>query len=120
MRKYLLVALAAAVTAVAPTGAMAQQHGNTHQQQPGQPQTKPQPNQPQADRAPAGKPGATRNQYGSWNTSWGAQPSAPPAHWTKKGDWYRHVRACKQRFGTYNSRTDTYRMSSGKSLRCKL
>ena len=125
MRKYLLVALAAAITVGAPTGVMAQQHGNAHQQQPGKPQAKPQPAAPQpgkqqANKAPAAKPGAIKNQYGTWNTTWGAAPSAPPSHWSKKGDWYRHVRACKLRFGTYNARTDTYRIASGKSLRCKL
>ena len=130
MRKYLLVALAAAITAVAPTGVMAQQHGSTHQQQPGKPQPKPQANKPQShgaqanrqqpNRAPAARPGPSKDQYGTWNSAWGAKPSAPPRHWTKKNDWYRHVRACKQRFGSYNARTDTYRIASGKSLLCKL
>ncbi|GEM_PF-1117259 len=60
------------------------------------------------------------SQYGNWNTAWGARPSAPPAHWSNKGDWYRHVRACQQKFRSYRAATDTYRTNSGRTVRCTL
>lgn len=58
--------------------------------------------------------------YGRWDRSWGNRPSAPPKHWTRKGDWYRHVRACQQKYRSYNARTDTYRTGAGKTRRCPL
>ncbi|MFC4253910.1 hypothetical protein GRI97_00655 [Altererythrobacter xixiisoli] len=60
------------------------------------------------------------SQYGNWNTGWGIRPGAPPAHWNNKGDWYRHVRACQQKFRSYRAATDTYRTNSGRTVRCTL
>jgi len=68
--------------------------------------------------APAKKEAVPKTPYGQWNRSWGAQPPAPPKHFAKKSDWYRHVRACQQKYRSYNARTDTYRTSAGKSRRC--
>lgn len=59
------------------------------------------------------------NGYGNWQNSWGARPSAPPAHWTRKNDWYRHVRACQVKYRSYDSRTDSYRLK-GQAKRCGL
>jgi hypothetical protein len=58
--------------------------------------------------------------YGNWDRRWGAQPPAPPRHWSKKGDWYRHVRACQQRYRNYNPRTDTFEIRRGVTRRCAL
>ena len=113
MRKYLLPALGAALALMAPVGAMAQQQhkpGASHQQQAPvrqQPAKQQAPAQHQSPAKPAPRPAVSHSPYGTWNNSWGAKPSAPPSHFAKKGDWY-------------NSRTDTYRTVSGKSLRCKL
>jgi len=63
--------------------------------------------------------GMHKDQYGSWNSSWGARPGVAPKHWTKKSDWYRHVRACERKYRSYNWRTDTYRIGK-KALRCRL
>lgn len=71
--------------------------------------------QHQQQRGPAQQPN-----YGTWNDNWGPRPSAPPSHWEKTGDWYRHVRACQQRYRSYNPRTDTYRAYSGRDRRCTL
>ncbi|MFT4027853.1 MAG: BA14K family protein [Novosphingobium sp.] len=65
-------------------------------------------------------PAQQQPNYGSWNNSWGSRPPAPPRHWTRSGDWYRHVRACQQRYRSYNPRTDTYRTNSGQDRRCTL
>jgi hypothetical protein len=73
-------------------------------------------------KAGPGKPGpgnaASNEPYGRWDRNWGSRPPAPPKHWTRKGDWHRHVRACRQKFRSYNARTDTYRTSAGKTRRC--
>lgn len=58
--------------------------------------------------------------YGNWDDKWGARPSAPPRHWNKQGDWYRHVRACQQRYRSYNARTDMFTIRRGVMRRCML
>ena len=58
--------------------------------------------------------------YGRWDDRWGARPPAPPRHWTRSSDWYRHVRACQQRYKSYNPRTDTYVPRRGETARCRL
>ena len=73
-----------------------------------------------APAKPAPKAVVHKDRYGTWNSAWGKRPGAAPAHWSKKGDWYRHVRACKNKYLSYNARTDTYRLRSGKTVRCKL
>lgn len=61
------------------------------------------------------------NSYGNWNNSWGARPGAPTAAYRgRQNDWYRHVRACQQRFRSYNSRTDSYTVRRGVTRRCTL
>ena len=112
MRYLIKCALAAAIMLATPSLAAAR---------PGEPQ----PRQDHSTRAPEKKQPpvsktAPKSPYGQWNRSWGAQPPAPPKHWTKKGDWYRHVRACQRKYRSYNARTDTYRTSAGKARRCPL
>lgn len=63
---------------------------------------------------------ASTQAYGQWNRQWGAKPPAPPAHFAKKSDWYRHVRACQRKYKSYSARTDTYRSNRGQALRCRL
>ncbi|MEJ7934541.1 BA14K family protein [Sphingobium sp. AN558] len=58
--------------------------------------------------------------YGNWDDKWGARPSGPPRHWSKQGDWYRHVRACQQRYRSYNPRTDMIVIRRGMTRRCML
>ena len=60
------------------------------------------------------------SRYGSWNASWGARPAAPPRSFTRTGDWYRHVRACQQRYRTYNASTDRYVVRRGQTAVCRL
>lgn len=105
-------ALSIALLIVTPATAMAQSGSRQHSDR--------QQQQAQRQQSDRGQSQTTRNSYGTWNNSWGARPSAPPKHWSKTGDWYRHVRACQQRYRSYNSRTDTYRTNSGRSVRCTL
>ena len=58
--------------------------------------------------------------YGDWNASWGARPSAPPRSFTRQSDWYRHVRACGQRYRSYNASTDRYTVRRGQTAVCRL
>lgn len=94
------------------------QHGQNH----GKPQ-------PGPGHAGPGRPGpgtehgqgpGRPNQYGNWDNRWGARPGNPPRNWNNRGGWYRHVRACQQRFRSYNPRTDTYQVRRGVVRRCTL
>lgn len=97
----ILPALIAASLAIALSGpGIAQSHGRNQ----------PEPKAPQAQQSG----------YGAWNKSWGARPPAPPSHWKKKSDWYRHVRACQQKYRSYNAHSDNYRLGAGKTRRCTL
>lgn len=60
------------------------------------------------------------DRYGRWESSWGARPPAPPRHFTKTSDWHRHVRACQQRYRTYNPATDRYVVRRGQTAICRL
>ncbi|MBN6101907.1 BA14K family protein [Xanthomonas sp. CFBP 8703] len=57
--------------------------------------------------------------YGRWDPKWGPRPGNPPAHRARHDDWYRHVRACQQRYRSYDARTDTF-VHRGRRLRCSL
>lgn len=78
----------------------------------------------QDDRAqgPSRSPAQNRNddRYGRWDSSWGARPAAPPRHFTRTSDWYRHVRACQQRYRSYDARTDRYTVRRGQTAVCRL
>ncbi|QTC90974.1 BA14K family protein [Brevundimonas goettingensis] len=67
-----------------------------------------------------GGPGRPGDQYGNWDDHWGARPPAPPRNWSRQNDWYRHVRACSQRYRSYNPRTDSYTVRRGVFARCRL
>ncbi|NJC40451.1 hypothetical protein GGQ87_000709 [Brevundimonas alba] len=56
--------------------------------------------------------------YGMWESSWGARPPAPPSGFANPSDWHRHVRACQQRYKTYNPSTDMYVPRVGSTARC--
>lgn len=58
--------------------------------------------------------------YGRWENDWGRRPPAPPRHWTRHEDWYRHVHACQTRYRTYNPATDHYTVRKGVTARCRL
>ena len=60
------------------------------------------------------------NRYGAWNSSWGARPAGPPRSFTRSSDWYRHVRACQQRYRSYNPATDRYTVRRGQRAVCRL
>ena len=65
------------------------------------------------------RPGPDR-EYGTWDDRWGARPAPPPRGWGRNNDWYRHVRACSQRYRSYNPRTDTFVVRRGVAARCRL
>jgi hypothetical protein len=60
------------------------------------------------------------NEYGNWNSGWGARPPAPPRGFSRHNDWYRHVRACGQRYRSYNAATDRYTVRRGQTAVCRL
>ena len=66
-------------------------------------------------RAMAARPMAD---HGPWESGWGPRPPAPPADYANPSDWHRHVRACQQRYKTYNPATDLYVPRVGTTARC--
>lgn len=68
--------------------------------------------------APAARNDDSR--HGRWDTRWGTRPPAPPASFTRTSDWNRHVRACQQRYRSYNVRTDRYVPRAGQTAVCRL
>ena len=115
MRKS-LIAVAAGLLALSAASAQA---AAFDQNRPGQ--NHPSQNRPddrQDDRSP--DRGQHRDAYGSWQSSWGARPSAPPAHFKRQSNWYAHVRACQQRYRSYNPRTDRYTVRAGRTAICSL
>jgi BA14K-like protein len=67
-----------------------------------------------------GARGEHRDSYGAWQSSWGSRPPAPPAHFKRQSNWYAHVRACQQRYRSYNPRTDRYTVRAGRTAVCSL
>ena len=59
------------------------------------------------------------DRWGRWDTHWGARPAAPPRHWRRSSDWYRHVHACQVRYRSYNPSRDMYRTRTA-WVRCRL
>lgn len=121
MRKS-LIAVAAGLMALSAVSAQA---AAFDQNRPGQDRPSPhrpddrhdsRPNTPAPDR----DRGQHRDAYGSWQSSWGARPSAPPAHFKRQSNWYAHVRACQQRYRSYNPRTDRYTVRVGRTAICSL
>ncbi|MBI1682234.1 BA14K family protein [Caulobacter hibisci] len=129
MRKMMLAVIGAALLAAAPA-ALAQSpqshppgHGGQGPGQGSGPGSGHGPGGPGPDRPGPGRPDPGRPggpDYGHWDNHWGARPPAPPSHWGKPNSWYRHVRACQQRYRSYNPRTDTYRLRPGVYRKCRL
>ncbi|KPL66769.1 hypothetical protein SZ64_00810 [Erythrobacter sp. SG61-1L] len=121
MRNFLAPLFAAALLTIAPQALQAQPKPAEPPRKEGQAKPQPQPTQKPAAKKEAPKQGpSSKSPYGEWKSAWGKAPPAPPKHWTKTNDWHRHVRACQQRYKSYNAKTDTYRTQSGKRPRCKL
>lgn len=101
-------------------GPMSSQH-NTPQPQPYQSQPGSNANHNSGQNSGQNSGHNSGNQpYGAWNTAWGARPAAPPRSFTRHSDWYRHVRACQQRYRSYDARTDRYTVRRGQTAVCRL
>lgn len=102
----------------------ANDRSNSGQTRPGQPtQSQPAQNHQAQNRPSQGSSNANANtnaRHGTWNTSWGARPPAPPTHFTRVSDWNRHVHACQVRYRSYNPRTDTFVPRIGQTAICRL
>ena len=107
-----------------------QNHGPNHNQGPNQPMrpgqnnqgpqgSGPRPYMPEPGR-PGGPNGGPGGDFGRWDSAWGARPPAPPSHFSRSSDWYRHVRACQQRYRSYNPRTDRFVPRPGQTAICRL
>lgn len=125
MRKLMLAAIGAALLAAAPAAIAQspQSHPPGHDQGPGPGHGPGGPGPDRPGQGPGQGPGPNRPggpDYGHWDNHWGVRPPAPPSHWKKHNGWYRHVRACQQRYRSYNPRTDTYRVRPGVYRRCML
>lgn len=115
----------AAVSVMAFAGMAQAQGPNKPQQQqqrptaPASQQTHAKPAQPQRPSQPQHSTPATSQQN---HTKPGQIIPAPPQHWGKRGkvSWERHVRACQQRYRTYNPRTDRYVARPGQTQLCRL
>ena len=113
--RTLLAAMAAGLmtlSAIPASAAPQQRHDNTPQHQQQQPQ--------RGNDHRGGQNSNNGNQYGNWNSSWGARPPAPPRSFTRQNDWYRHARACSQRYKSYNPATDRYTVRRGQTAVCRL
>lgn len=87
------------------------------------PQNRPQPQQQQHrdnDRHDNDRNDRNNDRYGRWQSNWGARPPAPPRSFTRASDWHRHVRACQQRYRSYNPSTDRYTVRRGQTAVCRL
>lgn len=122
MRRLATICLAAAALAVPAASALAQPRPDDQKTQETHRTEGRKPPTPSA-KAPAStqpKPGSDDERYGRWDAAWGAPPPAPPKSFARPSDWRRHVRACQQRYRTYNPRTDTFVARPGVTRRCTL
>jgi hypothetical protein len=108
--RTILAAMAAGLMTLSaiPASAAPQQHNNAPQQQ------------QRGNDHDNGRGNGGGGEYGNWNTGWGARPPAPPRSFTRHNDWYRHVRACSQRYRSYNASTDRYTVRRGQTAICRL
>lgn len=105
----LLIALTAAAAPMAAAAAPAEQNRPQQQQQ------------RDSDRRDNDRSDRNNDdRYGRWDSRWGARPPAPPRSFTRASDWHRHVRACQQRYRSYNPATDRYTVRRGQTALCRL
>jgi Ni/Co efflux regulator RcnB len=110
----LVLALAAAAAPMAATAATADQN-RPQQQQPHRDNDR-----RDNDRHDNDRNDRNSDRYGRWQSNWGARPPAPPRSFTRVADWHRHVRACQQRYRSYNPSTDRYVVRRGETAVCRL
>lgn len=124
IRKTLLAVAAGLMAVAAPlASAQAAQQNSPQTQRQIQAQTQTHgrgQQQGQNDRRDERRDDRQDNRYGRWDSSWGARPPAPPRHFTRTADWHRHVRACQQRYRSYDARTDRYTVRRGQTAICRL
>jgi len=122
MKKYVLIAMGAALLGAAPLTVQAQ--GGPPKGAPGDPHHQANPTPPghgQGMDHPGAQHRSQDNQrYGRWDDAWGSPPPPPPKHFGRHGAWYGHVRACQMRYRSYNPRTDFYIARPGVKARCRL
>lgn len=122
MRKLMTLAIGVALLSSAPLAAsaqMGQQSGPPGDRGGNSEPDRRQGNGPDRDR-PGNGQARNDDQYGRWDNAWGNRPPAPPKHFTKRGNWHQHVRACSARYRSYNPRTDTYQVRPGVKRTCRL
>ena len=116
MRKS-VIAIAAGLMALSAVSAHA---AALDQNSPSQARPDQRPNPDRGDGQRNNGRGEHRDSYGAWQSSWGSRPPAPPAHFKRQSNWYAHVRACQQRYRSYNPRTDRYTVRAGRTAICTL
>jgi hypothetical protein len=74
--------------------------------------------------APSNRPGPgdslTDDQDLGRHGGWTNRPGTAPPASDRRADWARHVRACAQRYRTYDPRTDRYVVRRGQTAQCRL
>jgi hypothetical protein len=121
--RTLLIAIGAGLRACSAASASAPQERPYQQEQRSPSPPRAEPTRPMARPAQdhhAMEPNMGDERYGRWESEWGRRPPAPPGHWTRHGDWYRHVHACQARYRSYNPATDHYTVRRGVTARCRL
>lgn len=119
--KTTLLALAAGLIAASAPLASAQAAQNRPAPQQSQPNQSPQHQNQNQNQHQGQQPQQSQNdRYGRWDNAWGARPAAPPRNFTRTSDWHRHVRACQQRYRSYDARTDRYTVRRGQTAICRL
>ncbi len=114
-----LIALALGLTALTALPAAATDLSGQTRPGPTRPGAEPQQHPGEGGRGPD-RNEAGNDRYGRWDSNWGSRPPAPPRHFTRTADWNRHVRACQQRFRSYDARTDRYVPRRGQTAVCRL
>ena len=118
MRKFMTIAIGVALLASAPLAASAQSASQANG--PGDRHGNFEPNRSPGMDRPGNGPDRNDNQYGRWDNGWGNRPPPPPKTYSKRGNWYQHVRSCSARYRSYNPRTDMYQVRRGVMARCRL
>ena len=120
MRKTLILMAAGLMTLTALPAAAAPAQERSYQQDRGNDRNDHRGNDHRGNDNRNDHRGNDNDRYGRWDSNWGARPGSPPRNWSRPNDWYRHVRACSQRYRSYNPRTDTYVVRRGRTAVCRL